>query len=101
MPVDRWAVWAAPLANRQTQKRAVRGRGGDVVSKKAAVFLERAIQAVHNVAARYTPARASVDAPRAIPKKALDYSRRGHELLDELGAVVPEAERLSSKGATP
>jgi hypothetical protein len=38
-------------------------------------------------------ARAYLDASRVIPAKADEYRRRGQQLLAELGAVVPEAER--------
>ena len=44
--------------------------------------------------ARYDLARACLDASLVIPEKANEYRRRGQQLLDELGAVVPEAERL-------
>ena len=43
--------------------------------------------------ARSDLARAYLDASRVIPEKAGDYRRRGQQLLAELGAVVPEAER--------
>ena len=45
---------------------------------------------------RYDLARALLDASRVIPERADEYRRRGQQLLDELGAVVPEAERLPS-----
>ena len=63
-------------------------------TKKAARYLERAIAAAENLGARYDLARALLDASLVIPEKADDYRRRGQQLLDELGAVVPEAERL-------
>ncbi len=44
-----------------------------------------------------TTSPAPCSTPRAsIPEKADDYRRRGQRLLDELGAVIPEAERLPS-----
>ena len=36
----------------------------------------------------------ALDASRVIPEKANEYHRRGQQLLDELGAVVPAAERI-------
>ena len=50
--------------------------------------------AAEKLGARYDLARALLDASLVIPDKADDYRRRGQQLLDELGAVVPEAERL-------
>ena len=44
--------------------------------------------------ARYDLARACLDASLVIPEKADDYRHHGQKLLDKLGAVVPEAERL-------
>jgi len=41
-------------------------------------------------------ARALLDASRVIPDRADDYRRRGQQLLDELGAAIPEAERFPS-----
>jgi serine/threonine protein kinase/tetratricopeptide (TPR) repeat protein len=64
--------------------------------KKAAQYLTRSIAAAEALGARYDLARALLDASRVIPDRADDYRRRGQQLLDELGAVVPEAERLSS-----
>jgi tetratricopeptide (TPR) repeat protein len=63
-------------------------------SRKAARYLERAIAGAEALGARYDLARALLDASLVIPEKADDYRRRGQQLLDELGAVVPEAERL-------
>jgi tetratricopeptide (TPR) repeat protein len=63
--------------------------------RKAADYLERSIIAAEKHGARYDLARALLDASRVIPEKADEYRRRGQQLLDELGAVVPEAERLS------
>ena len=65
-------------------------------TKKAARYLERSIAAAEALGARYDLARALLDASLVIPEKADDYRRRGQQLLDELGAVVPEAERLPS-----
>ena len=63
-------------------------------TKQAAQYLERAILAAEKLGARYDLARAWLDASLVIPDKADGYRRRGQQLLDELGAVVPEAERL-------
>ncbi len=63
-------------------------------TRKAAGYFERAIVAAEKLGARYDLARALLDASRVIPEKADDYRRRGQQLLDELGAVVPEAERV-------
>jgi eukaryotic-like serine/threonine-protein kinase len=62
-------------------------------TKNAARYFERAIVAALKLGARYDLARALLDASRAIPDRA-DLYRRGRQLLAELGAVVPEAERL-------
>ncbi len=62
--------------------------------KQAARYLERSIAAAEKLGARYDLARALLDASLVIPDKADDYRRRGQQLLAELGAVVPEAERL-------
>jgi eukaryotic-like serine/threonine-protein kinase len=63
-------------------------------TKQAALYLERSIAAAEELGARYDLARAWLDASFVIPEKADEYRRRGQQLLDELGAVVPEAERL-------
>ncbi len=75
----------------------VTGRAAFAVgkTKRAATYLERAIVAAENLGARYDLARALLDASLVIPEKADDYRRRGQQLLDELGAVIPEAERRS------
>ena len=62
--------------------------------RQAARYLERSIAAAEKLGARYDLARALLDASLVIPEKAEEYRRRGQRLLDELGAVVPEAERL-------
>jgi tetratricopeptide (TPR) repeat protein len=62
-------------------------------AKKAVRFFERAIVAAEKLGARYDLARAYLDASRVVREKADEYRRLGQELLDELGAVVPEAER--------
>ncbi len=61
-------------------------------SKQAARYLERSITAAEKVGARYDLARALLDASLVIAEKADDYRHRGQQLLDELGAVVPEAD---------
>ena len=63
--------------------------------ESGAQYLERSIAAAEKLGARYDLARALLDASRVIPERADDYRRRGQQLLDELGAVVPEAERFS------
>jgi serine/threonine protein kinase/tetratricopeptide (TPR) repeat protein len=65
-------------------------------TKKASRYFEEAITAAEKLGARYDLARAYLDAARVIPDKVRDYHRRGQQLLDELGAVVPEAERTPS-----
>jgi tetratricopeptide (TPR) repeat protein len=62
-------------------------------TKQASRYLERSIAAAEKLGARYDLARSLLDASRVIPEKANEYRRRGQQLLDELGAVVPEAER--------
>jgi len=63
-------------------------------TKAAANYFERSIVAAEKHGARYDLARALLDASRVIPDRAGGYRRRGQQLLDELGAVVPEAERI-------
>ena len=65
-------------------------------TKKATKYFERAIVAAEKQGARFDLARALLDASLVIPEKADEYHRRGQQLLDELGAVVPEAERLDA-----
>ncbi len=67
-------------------------------TKKAARYFERSIAAAETLGARYDLARALLDASLVIPDKAEDYRRRGLQLLDQLGAVVPEAERSPRTG---
>jgi hypothetical protein len=62
-------------------------------AKQAVRCFERAIAAAEKLGARYDLARAYLDASRVVREKADEYRRLGQELLDELGAVVPEAER--------
>jgi hypothetical protein len=64
-------------------------------SKKAAKYFERSIIAAEKLGARYDLARALLDASLVIPEKTDEYRRRGQQLLDELGAVVPEAELIA------
>jgi len=63
-------------------------------TKAAARYLKRATAAAETLGARNDLARALLDASRVLPDRAAAYRRRGQQLLDELGAVVPEAERL-------
>ena len=70
-------------------------------TKAAASYFERSIAAAEKLGARYDLARAYLDASLVIPEKADDYRRRGQQLLDELGAVVPDAERSPSSTCGP
>ncbi len=63
-------------------------------AKEAARYFERAIVAAEKHGAKHELARALLDASRVIPDRAEEYRRRGQQLLNELGAVVPEAERM-------
>jgi len=94
--VARFVGWRYP--NYHAHALRVSGRAAFALGKprKAAQYLERSIVAAEKHGARYDLARALLDASRVIPDRADDYRRRGQQLLDELGAVVPEAERLSS-----
>jgi tetratricopeptide (TPR) repeat protein len=76
----------------------VSGRAAFALGKtrRAARFLERSIAAAEALGARYDLARALLDASCVVPAKAEEYRGRGHRLLAELGAVVPEAERSFS-----
>jgi len=60
---------------------------------RAVALFHQAIDRAEAQSIRYELARALLDASRVIPEKADEYGRRGQQLLDELGAVVPEAER--------
>jgi eukaryotic-like serine/threonine-protein kinase len=90
----RCAGWLFP--NCRPLSLRISGRAAFAVGKtrQAARYLERSIVAAEAHGARYDLARALLDASLVIPVKADEYRRRGHQLLDELGAVVPEAERL-------
>ncbi len=94
--VARFAGWLYP--NYGPHALRVSGRAAFALGKtrQAARYLERAIVAAERLGARYDLARSLLDASRVIPEKAEDYRRRGQRLLDELGAVVPEAERRPS-----
>ncbi len=89
----RFVAWRFP--NYHPHALRVSGRASYALgkNKKAARYLERAIIAADKLGARYELARALLDASRVIPDKAAEYRRRGQQLLDELGATVPEAER--------
>jgi hypothetical protein len=91
----RFVGWRYP--NYRAHALRVSGRAAFALRKTtaAARYLERAILAAEKIGARYDLARALLDASRVIPDRADDYLRRGQQLLDELGATVPEAERLS------
>jgi tetratricopeptide (TPR) repeat protein len=94
--VARFVGWRYP--NYAAHSLRVSGRAAYALrkTKKAIGFFERSITAAEKHGARYDLARALLDASRVIPDRTDDYRRRGQQLLDELGAVVPEAERLSS-----
>ena len=72
------------------------GRAAWALGKRprSARYFERAIVAAEKLGARYDLARSLLDAARVLPDHARLYRRRGQQLLDELDAVVPEAERL-------
>ncbi len=74
----------------------VSGRAASALGrpKRAPGYFERSITAAEKIGARYDLARAWLDTSLVISEKADDYRRRGRLLLDDLGAVVPEAERL-------
>ena len=75
----------------------VRGRAAWALGKtgKSAGYFERAIVTAEKLGTRYELARVYLDASRVILDHADEYRRRGQQLLDELGAVVPEAEQFS------
>jgi tetratricopeptide (TPR) repeat protein len=93
--VARFFGWRYP--NYGAHALRVSGRAAYALGKtrKAAGYFERAIAAAEKRGAGYDLARTLLDASRAIPERAAEYRRRGQQLLDELGAVAPEAERLS------
>ncbi len=90
----RFLGWLFP--NLRAHALRVSGRAAFATGKtrRAARYLERSIAAAEAHGARYDLARALLDASLVIPVKADEYRRRGHQLLDELGAAVPDAERL-------
>ena len=92
--VARFLGWTFP--NIAPHALRVSGRAAFAMGKpRAAVhYFERAIVVADTHGARYDLARAYLDASRVIPERAGEYHRRGQQLLDELGAVVPEAERI-------
>lgn len=77
----------------------VSGRAAQALgkTKHAAKYFAKAIAAAEKIGARYDLARALLDASLVIPEKADDYRRQGQQILADLGAVVPEAEGLSSR----
>lgn len=93
--VARFAAWRFP--NYRPLALRVSGRAAQALgkSKQAARYFERAIATAETLGARYDLARAYLDASHVIPAKADTYLRLGRELLAELGAVVPEAERIT------
>ena len=92
--VARFFGWRYP--NYAAHALRVSGRVAYALGKtrKAARHLEQAIAKAEQHGAHYDLARSLLDAARVIPERAADYRRRGQQLLDELGAVVPEAELL-------
>ncbi len=95
----RFVGWRFP--NYRSHALRVSGRAAQALgkTKQAARYFEQAIIAAEKLGARYDLARALLDASRVIPDKADAYRQRGQQVLDELGAVVPEAERLPSPEA--
>jgi tetratricopeptide (TPR) repeat protein len=73
----------------------VSGRAAFAVGKRrrAEAYFDRAIMAAEKLGARYDLARALLDASIVNAEKSNIYRERGEKLLEELGAVVPEAER--------
>ena len=92
--VARFFGWLFP--NYRSHALRVSGRAAFALgkTKKAASYFERSIVAAEKLGARYDLARALLDAECVIPDRAERYHRRGRQLLDQLGARVPEAERL-------
>src|SRR5262249_52768889 len=90
----RFVGWRYP--NYHPHALRVSGRAAFAMGKpkKAARYLEKSIAAAQALGARYDLARALLDASRVTPSRADDLRRRGQALLHELGAAVPEAERL-------
>ena len=65
--------------------------------KKAVALFHQSIARGESQFIRYELARALLDASRVILDRADEYRLRGQQLLDELGAVVPQAERFFSQ----
>jgi tetratricopeptide (TPR) repeat protein len=61
---------------------------------RAAALFHRAIDRAEAQCMRYELARALLDASRVIPERADEYRHRSLQILDELGAAVPAAERF-------
>ncbi|MHC5537444.1 ATP-binding protein [Singulisphaera rosea] len=94
--VARFIGWRYP--NYHPHALRVTGRAARALgkTKKSARYFERAITAAERLGAPYDQARALIDAACVIPDKADEYRRRGQMILDEIGAVVPEAEWLTA-----
>ena len=97
----RFIGWRYP--NYRAHCLRVSGRSAFAIgnTRKAASYFERAIVEAERLGARYDLARAYLDASRVIPEKSEEYRRRGRQLLDELGAVIPEAECEAVVSASP
>jgi tetratricopeptide (TPR) repeat protein len=75
----------------------VSARAACALGKKSTAVrsFERSIAAAEKLGARYDVARGYLDIARVVPERREEYRKRGQSLLDELGAVVPEAERFT------
>ena len=92
--VARCVGWRFP--NSHPHALRVSGRAAFALGKpkKAVQYLTQSIAAAEALGARYDLARALLDASCVIPEHADAHRRRGRQLLDELGAAIPEAERV-------
>jgi serine/threonine protein kinase/tetratricopeptide (TPR) repeat protein len=93
----RWARFIGRLyPNYGPHALRVSGRAAFALRRPATAlkYFERSIAAAEQLGARYELARALLDASLVNEDKSIEYRRRGHQLLREIGAVVPEAERV-------
>ncbi|MBP88425.1 MAG: hypothetical protein CMJ64_17210 [Planctomycetaceae bacterium] len=86
--------WAWRSSNYMSHALRVRGRAAWAIGKrkKAAECFSRAIKVGENRGARFDIARACIDLSKLDVDGRGDYERRGRELLDEIGAVLPACE---------
>ncbi len=72
----------------------VQGRLCFVLGKKAKAqkHFEKSIKAAKELGARYDEARARIDYGRAFPDEKSHLTQEGQAILDEIGAVLPNAE---------